>query len=73
MSTKTEQSLLLEVTHENGTRSNITVKVKTSTKILSANTGANVNFSTLEIYDILDIYGAYDSDMVFQATVIIVR
>lgn len=70
---KTEQSLLLEVTHENGTRSNITVRVKTSTKILSANTGANVNFSTLEIYDILDIYGAYDSDMVFQATVIIVR
>ena len=68
-----DQSLLLEITHDNGTRSNITVQLKTSTKILNATSGANVYFNALEIYDELDIYGAYDGDMLFESTIIIVR
>lgn len=68
-----EQTILLEVTNPNGTTSNVNVKLSASTKILNAKSGAYVNFNTFEIYDVLDIYGAYDGELIFEATIIIVR
>lgn len=68
-----DQTMILQVKNEDGTTADINVKILALTKILNALNGSTVNLSALEIYDELDIYGAYNAESVFEATIIITR